>query len=186
MRRLGYLVTALFSAAAVGAELTAAKEGPDSARSGADSMSALFACPSDPKTKPIGKIYGKNRGSTFCNDGAKASAVVGKTKLSFTGGVCWKSRESFNVGIGTAIAGKRRKADPPGFWLQDFKPGGLVGDLVDLGKGTLTWRGPVKVNRKQKTFSGKGVLLAGGKVTDTSASLKGSYACKRVLDAPDQ
>jgi hypothetical protein len=144
---------------------------------------ASFACPSDPKTQPLGKIYGKNRGSSFCNDGAKASLVVKGTKISLVGGVCWKSRDGFNVGIGTVV-NDRKKADPAGVWLIDTKPGNLVGNTIDTGKGTVDWVGPVNVklakNKKSGTFSATATAVA------VNGKLSGSFTCKRVLDAPDQ
>lgn len=147
--------------------------------------SAVFSCPPDPKTQPLGQIFGANRGSTFCNSGATATAFVAVKRLTFSGGVCWTSKDGFNVGIGTSIAGKRKKTDPPGFWLQDFKSAGTFGQhSVDLAKGAVTWRGGVKVNRTKKTFAGKTSVLVDGKLT--YVSLTGSYTCGRILDAPDQ
>ena len=166
----GVVVVAAISAASVGR---------------AQGCTATFAWPPDPKTQPLGKIYGANRGSTFCNSGATATAFVAGKRLTFSGGVCWKSNDGFNVGIGTLIAGKRKKTDPPGFWLQDFKSAATFGQhSVDLAKGAVTWRGGVKVNRTKKTFAGKASVLVGGKLT--SVSLTGSYTCRRILDAPDQ
>jgi hypothetical protein len=156
----------------------------------AHQFSGSFACPPNPKTQPLGKIYGNNRGSSFCNDRARATAFIGKQrqKLTFAGGVCWKSKDAFSVGIGTAIAGKRLKADPPGFWLQDFKPRSYAKESVDLGKGTVTWGHSVKIKyaagKKSGTWSGTEPTLVKGKLTYIPA--KGSFTCKRVLDAPDQ
>jgi hypothetical protein len=154
---------------------------------GASEATATFACPKDTSREPIGRIYGANRGSTFCNDGATATAIVGGTKLSFTGGVCWKDSASIlNVSIGTSIAGKRRATDPPGFWLIDQKPGGIVKDSAEFGKGSTSWGHTVvikyKADRRSGTFSGTEPRLAGGKLTYVKAS--GTFACKRVLTVP--
>ena len=149
-----------------------------------------FACPSDPRTQPLGKIYGKNRGTSFCNDGAKATAIVGtvKTKLSFTGGVCWKGSVGLNVAIGTLIPFERKAGEPPGFWLIDTKPGNILKDTVDAQRGTLTWNGPVKLkqsaSKKTGTFTGREPKLVKGKLT--YVAITGSYTCRRILDAPEQ
>lgn len=170
---------AVLSAAALSAALAGA--------SSAQSTYSVFACPSDPKTQPIGKIYGANRGSTFCSDGASARVSVGSTKaiiIYLRNGVCWTSRQGFNVGIGTSIVGKRRQSDPEGLWLQDFKPGGFVKDSLGFGKGKVDWNGPVRINRAKRTFSGRAPKLVNGKLTYVSVS--GSYTCRKVLDAPEQ
>jgi hypothetical protein len=148
----------------------------------AQRVASSLACPPNPKTQPLGKIYGANRGTSFCNDGAKATALVRKVRINVTGGVCWKSKDSFNVGIGTVVAGRRKKSDPPGMWLIDVKPGNIVGDTVDLGKGTIDWTGPVKVKLTGKTGTFNSTSLG----TSVNGKLTGSFTCKRVLDAPDQ
>jgi hypothetical protein len=68
--------------------------------------------------------------------------------------------------------------------LIDTKPGNIVGDTIDTGKGTLDWVGPVKAklakNKKSGTFSATATAVA------VNGKLSGSFTCKRVLDAPDQ
>jgi hypothetical protein len=144
---------------------------------------AAFPCPPDPKTQPLGKSAANRPGFTFCNDGAKATAIVAGKKLTFTGGVCWKSKDGFSVGIGTELFGKRKKGDPPVFHLQDLSSG-LGSHTVLLAKGTVTWSYSVAINRKKHTFAGKSPVMVGAKLT--YVSLTGSYTCKRVLDAPKQ
>lgn len=156
---------------------------------GAREAGASFACPGDTSRQPIGKIYGANRGSTYCNDGATATATVAGKKLpSFVGGVCWrdKSRTTY-VNIGMETSYKRRLSDPAGFSLSDVKPGGVLKDTVSLGRGTLTWgSAPVKItwnaNRRSGTWSGKWPTLAGGKLTYVGGS--GTFACRRFLEVP--
>jgi hypothetical protein len=150
---------------------------------GAHDATAAFPCPSDPKTQPLGKIYGKSRGTTFCNDGAKAVALVGKTRVILAGGVCWRNRTSLQVGIGTVVINDPKKSDPAGMTLADAKPGDIVGDTVGLSKGTLDWTGPVKVKLTGKT---KGTFAATPVAVRVNGKLSGSFTCKRILDAPDQ
>jgi hypothetical protein len=175
------LVTALSAAAALGV-LAAGM-------SSASNTASSFACPSDPKTQPLGKIYGKNRGSSFCGDGASARAMVGSSKqIVFKNGVCWKSRLGLNVAVGTVVVNDRKKSDPAGMWLQDFKSGGVVGDTLSAQSGATEWSGPVKVKLtkggKSGTFSGKRPKLVNGKLRYIPIS--GTFTCKRILDAPDQ
>jgi hypothetical protein len=175
------IVTCMLAAAAVGATLA----GVSSATVAADS----FACP-NPKVLPLGKIYGKSRGTSFCNDGAQATAIVAGKKLApFTGGVCWKNKEGVvQVGIGTMIGPKRIKSDPPGFVLIDVKPGGVIKDSVDLGNATVSWGFTVKVTyaagKKSGNWSGVEPRLVGGKLAHVPAG--GTFTCKRILDAPEQ
>jgi hypothetical protein len=151
--------------------------------SGASVDRAAFPC-GNPKIEPVGKIYGKNRGSTFCNDGAKATVLIGgKTKVTFAGGVCWRNRTSLQVGIGTLVINDPKTSDPAGMLLTDVKPGDIVGDTFDLSKGTLDWTGPVKVKLSGKT---KGTFAATSTAVRVNGKLAGSFTCKRVLDAPDQ
>lgn len=151
--------------------------------SSASADRTAFPCP-NPKVLPLGKIYGKNRGTTFCNDGAKATVLIGgKTKASFVGGVCWRNRTNLEVGIGTLITNDPRKSDPAGMLLTDNKPGDVLGDLFDLSKGTLGWTGPIKVKLTSKT---KGTFAATPTAVKVNGKLTGSFSCKRILDAPDQ
>ena len=89
----------------------------------AGGLRAAFPCPPDPKTQPLGKSAASRPGVSFCNDAATATALVGGKTLSFTGGVCWKSKQGFSVGIGTEIFGERKKGDPPVFHLHDLSSG---------------------------------------------------------------
>jgi hypothetical protein len=70
---------------------------------GTQTSATSFPCPRDSQTQLLGKIFGANRGSTFCNDGATAMAVIGTAKPKFAnpGGVCWNGSDGFTVGIGT-------------------------------------------------------------------------------------
>lgn len=150
----------------------------------AQQSASSFPC-GNPKIEPLGKIYGKNRGTTFCNDGAKASVLIkGKTKVNFVGGVCWRNKTSLQVGIGTLVINDPKKSDPAGMLLADAKPGDIVGDTVGLSKGTLDWTGPVKVklakNKKSGTFAATPIAVR------VNGKLSGSFTCKRILDAPDQ
>ena len=152
--------------------------------SSAQSSGASLAC-GDPKTQPLGKIYGANRGATYCNDGAKATVLIaGKPKLALVGGVCWRNRTSLEVGIVTLVTNKPLKSDPAGLLLTDTKPGDPVGDTLDLSRGTLGWTGPVKVKlgagKKQGTFTGTPTANA------VNGRLSGSFTCKRILYAPEQ
>jgi hypothetical protein len=178
-----HVLIAAAAAAAVGSGLA----GVSSAGIGG----SAFACPSDPKTQPLGKIYGKNRGSSFCSDGASARASIGTTKaiiVNFKNGVCWKSRQGLNVAVGTIVVNDRKKSDPAGLWLQDYKPGGVVGDTLSAQSGATEWSGPVKITLtkggKSGTFSGKRPKLVNGKLTYIPIS--GTFTCKRILDAPNQ
>lgn len=152
--------------------------------SNAQRTGAAFAC-GDPKLEPLGKIYGKSRGTTFCDNGAKATVLIaGKPKLTLVGGVCWRNRTSLMVGIGTNVINDLRASDPAGLLLTDVKPGHVVGDTLELSKGTFDWTGPVKVKlgpgKKNGTFTSTSVgTAANGKLT-------GTFDCKRILDAPDQ
>jgi hypothetical protein len=144
---------------------------------------ASFACP-NPKVLPLGKIYGKSRGTSFCNDGARATVLIaGKPKLTLVGGVCWRNTTSLEVGIGTLITNDPKKSDPAGLLLTDEKPADVVGDTLDLSKGTLGWTGPVKV---KLTGKNKGTFAATPTAAKVNGKLTGSFTCKRILDAPDQ
>lgn len=174
LRRL--VSTAVLSAAALGAIGLASagvtREAPSS-----------FACP-NPKLLPLGKIYGANRGTSYCNDGASATVVIaGKARLNLVGGVCWRNRTNLEVGIGTLITNAPKKSDPAGLLLTDNKPGDLLGDLLDLSKGTLGWTGPVKVKLTGKT---KGTFASTSAGTAVNGKLTGSFTCSRILDAPNQ
>jgi hypothetical protein len=146
-----------------------------------------FACPRDTSRQPVGKIYGANRGTSFCNDGATATATVAGTRLpTFRGGVCFSDSSGFNVGIGTSLQGKRRASDPAGFWLVDVKPGRFVKDSVHLAKRSASWGYTVALKRKggrlRGSWSGTEPRLVGGQLTRIKAS--GTFTCKRVLKVP--
>jgi hypothetical protein len=152
----------------------------------------LLACPKDPRTAPIGRIYGASRGTTWCNDGATATATLAGKTHAFSGGVCFRDSVGLHVGIGTSIEGKRKASDPPGFALNDFPPGGIVKDgayfgLTKAGKVVAWSWGDVKLtggkgSAPKGSFSGVMPTLAGGKLTRVAAM--GTFACKRVLQVP--
>ena len=149
----------------------------------AQQSASSFPC-GNPKIEPLGKIFGKNRGTTFCNDGAKASVLIkGKTKVNLAGGVCWRNKTSLQVGIGTVVINDPKKSDPAGMLLADVKPGDFVGDTLSLSKGTIDWTGPVKVKLTGKT---KGTFAATPIAVRVNGKLTGSFTCKRILDAPEQ
>jgi hypothetical protein len=142
-----------------------------------------FACP-NPKVLPLGKIFGANRGTTFCNDGARATVIIaGKPRLTLVGGVCWRNKKDFEVGIGTVVTNGPKKSDPAGLWLIDVKPGDLIGDTLQLSRGTYDWTGPVKVTLTGKN---KGTFAATATGAKVNGRLTGSFTCKRVLYAPEQ
>lgn len=144
---------------------------------------AAFPCP-NPKLLPIGKIYGANRGTSFCNDGAQATVIIaGKPKLTVLGGVCWRNRTNLEVGIGSLVINGRRKSDPAGLLLTDEKPGDPIGDTLNLSNGTFHWTGAVKVKLTGKT---KGTFASTQAGTAVNGKLSGSFTCRRILDAPDQ
>jgi hypothetical protein len=178
----GRRYVAILSAAAVALTGATALAAAGQARD----ASARFACPKDTSREPVGRIYGNNRGSTFCNDGASASATVGGRKLVFKGGVCFRDSTGLNVNIGTVFPGKRRRSDPKGFSLLDLKPGGFVKDTVNFGTRTVDWGAPVKLKLKRGgrsgTFSGTEPKLVNGELAYVKAS--GSFSCKRVLRVP--
>jgi hypothetical protein len=144
---------------------------------------AQFACPSDLNTQPLGKVYGKNRGSAFCNDGATAMVkIAGRPALTLKGGVCWRNKTSLEIGIGTLVANAPVKSDPPGLLLTDVKPGDVVGDTLDLSQGKYGWTGPVTVKLAGK----KGTFTSTAAGTAVNGKLTGSFVCKRILNAPNQ
>lgn len=166
------------------------------ATGGAGISDAAAKC-GDPKTEPLGSIYGNNRGSTGCNDGASAKATLGGKTYSFTGGVCWRETKSggFYVQIGTTFPGSRdrRTNDPSGFGVFDTSPGGFLKDRVYFGltkaKKVISWSNSedmkLKVSRgsaPKGTFSGVETRLVNGKLTKIPAS--GSFSCERVLKVP--
>src|SRR4051794_33995193 len=80
---------------------------------GAARDTSSFPC-GNPLTEPLGKIYGANRGTTFCNDGARATLIIaGKPRLTLVGGVCWRNKTNLEVGIGSLVINGRKKSDPP-------------------------------------------------------------------------
>jgi hypothetical protein len=142
-----------------------------------------FPC-GDPKTVPVGKIYGKNRGTQFCNDHATATIrIAGRPTLKLKGGVCWKNRTNLEIGIGTLVINGRKKSDPSGLLITDNPPGDIIGDLLDHSSGKYHWTGPIKVKLAGKT---KGTFASTSAGTSVNGKLTGSFTCKRVLDAPDQ
>ena len=144
---------------------------------------ARFACPSDVNTQPLGKVFGKSRGSAFCNDGATAIVrIAGRPTLSVKGGVCWRNKTNLEIGIGTVVINDPVKSDPPGLLLTDNKPGGVLGDTLDLSQGKYSWTGPVTV----KLSGTKGTFTSTAASTSMNGKLTGSFTCKRILYAPNQ
>jgi len=142
-----------------------------------------FACPSDLNTQPLGKVYGKSRGSVFCNDGATAIVkIAGRPTLNLKGGVCWRNKTNLEIGIGTLVSNDPAKTDPPGMLLTDNKPGDVLGDTLDLSQGKYGWTGPVTV----KLVGKKGTFTSTASGTAVNGKLTGSFTCKRILDAPNQ
>jgi hypothetical protein len=146
----------------------------------------------NPATTPLGDIFGASRGTTWCNDGATATAKLAGKTYFFKGGVCYRDSDGFHVGIGTSIEGKRKKSDPPGFAINDFPPGGFVKDgaffgLTKAGK-VISWGfGDVKLKvtktaAPKGSFSGVQPTLVAGTLERIPAS--GTFACKRVLKVP--
>jgi hypothetical protein len=161
------------------------------------SSAPVRKCLSDAKAAPYLLANGYSRGgklvgSTFCNDGATATATVAGKPYSFKGGVCFRQGDEFNVQIGTTVDFKRVKSDPPGFRVSDVAPGGVVKDgvwfgLTNAGK-VIEWGfGDVKLkvgkgSAPKGTFSGVELKLVNGKLTKIPAS--GSFTCRRVLKVP--
>lgn len=161
----------------IGAIGAAGLAGTGGARDGA----STFACP-NPARAPLGKAYDGYRGTTFCNDGASASATVGGKQLpKFTGGVCFTDSTGFNVEIGTSIVGKRKPRDPRGFELLDFKPGGLVKDSVHLGSGTTSWGYAVKLTKTARGFRGE---WSGTQPGIPRVAAHGTFTCVHILRVP--
>jgi hypothetical protein len=155
-------------------------------------------CPADPaKALSIQFAVGYYRGAklvgmTFCHDGASAKATVQGKTYRFTDGVCFRQGDEFNVKIGTAMEFKRKKGDPPGFTAIDipaskyFSDGvwfGLVkgGKAIDWGFGKVKMK-TSRGSAPKGTFFGAAPTLIEGKLANVS--VKGSFACSRVLKLP--
>jgi hypothetical protein len=141
-----------------------------------------FAC-GNPKIEPLGTIFGANRGTTFCNDGATATLIIRGNRTPLRGGVCWRNKKDLEIGIGTVVTNGPKKSDPAGLWLIDVKPSDRIGDTLQHSKGTYDWTGPVKVTLTGKT---KGTFASTAMGTRVNGKLTGSFTCKRVLYAPEQ
>jgi hypothetical protein len=174
------LTVALLIAAATVAAAAGARDADVAAKCG------------NPARESLGSIYGKNRGTTWCNDGASGTATLAGKTYAFKGGVCFRDSVGFHVGIGTIIPGGWKKGDPAGLGIDDLKPGGYAKDGAYFGwtrGGKLsTWDwGDVKIKGSKGasprgTFSGVRPTLVGGKLTRIPA--RGTFTCKRVLKVP--
>ena len=170
---------ALIATAVAGLSLTALT----SVGAARDVRGAL-AC-GNPKTTPLGEIFGANRGTTFCNDGASAKVIIkGKPKPPFLGGVCWRNKTNVKmIGVGSLVINGRKTSDPKGLLVTDEPPGDRIGDTLDLSMGLYHWTGPVKVKWTSKT---SGTFAATSIAVTVNGQLTGSFHCKRVLYAPEQ